>query len=86
MSKDMKPGLDLPNLFEQSCAPEVEVQVISRGRVGDQDIRFEGNAILPWCFYPRILESAKKLGIKSGSGKGTHAKSDPPHIGISGEP
>jgi hypothetical protein len=35
MSKDVESGFNKPNLFEQSCTAEIEVQVISRRSMGN---------------------------------------------------
>jgi hypothetical protein len=45
----------------------------------DQDIGFEGDAVLPRGICSLILESANSLGLDLQLDHRTHAKSDPPH-------
>jgi hypothetical protein len=54
--------------------------------MGDQDVGFEWNAVLPWCLCPLILEPAVTLELESDTEQKTHAKLDPPHFGIAGAP
>jgi hypothetical protein len=86
VSKDVKSGFDKPYLLEQSCAAEIDIQMVSRRSMGDQDVGFEWNAVLPWCLCPLILEPAATLEFESNTKQKTHAKLDPPHFGIAGAP
>ena len=54
--EDVQLGLDAPELGEEAGAAEVEVEVVARRRVGDENVCFRRDTVRPGVVVAIVLE------------------------------